>query len=201
MNTLQPRAVVLPLLAALALAAHAQAPPRPQRIVSLVPAVTEMLFAIGAGPRVVGVSSFDRYPDEVTTRARVGALVDPDVERILALRPHLVVIYATQDELRAQLQRAGIRSFTYRHHGLADIPATMRALGQMTGDEATAGTAATAFEARVARVRASVAGRPRPRTLLVFGREPGSLRNVYASGCTGFLHEALEAAGGENVFA
>jgi iron complex transport system substrate-binding protein len=131
----------------------------------------------------------------------VGALVDPDVERILALRPQLVVAYATQDELRAQLQRAGIESFVYRHHGLADIPATMRALGKVTGDGDGAEKAASAFEARVGRVREAAAGRPRPRTLLVFGRDPGSLRNVYASGGTGFLHDALQAAGGDNVFA
>ena len=98
-------------------APRAQAPP--QRIVSLVPAVTEMLFAIGAGPRVVGVSSFDKYPPEVSTRARVGALVDPDLERILSLRPDLVVVYATQDEFRAQLERARIPAFVYQHRRAA----------------------------------------------------------------------------------
>ena len=60
--------------------------PDPQRIVSLVPAVTEMLFAMSAGELVVGVSSFDRYPPEVGAAAEVGALLDPDFERILSLR-------------------------------------------------------------------------------------------------------------------
>lgn len=193
-------AVVMAALAGAALAAGAQPSPRPQRIVSLVPAVTEMLFAIGAGPRVVGVSSFDKYPEDVKTRARVGALVDPDVERIFALKPDLVVAYATQDELRAQLSRAGIASFVYRHRGLAEIAATMRELGKVTGEATGAEAAASRFERRIEKVRADTAGRPRPRTLLVFGRDPGSLRNVYASGGTGFLHEALEAAGGDNVF-
>jgi len=72
---------------------HAQAN-RPQRIVSLIPAATEILFAIGAGADVVGVSSFDRLPVEATTRPRVGVL-DPDTERILSLRPTLVV-YETE---------------------------------------------------------------------------------------------------------
>ena len=65
--------------------AEAQAPP--QRIVSLVPALTEMLFAIGAGPQVVGVSSYDEFPPQVKALPQVGALLDPDVERILALLP------------------------------------------------------------------------------------------------------------------
>ena len=73
-----------------------------------VPAVTEMLFAIGAGPQVVAVSSFDRYPPQVEKLQRVGALIDPDVERILSLRPDMVAIYASQGDLRAQLERAKI---------------------------------------------------------------------------------------------
>lgn len=173
----------------------------PQRIVSLVPAVTEMLFAIGAGPRVVGVSSFDRHPPEVASRPRVGALIDPDVERILALEPDLVIVYATQDTLRAQLARAGIDMFAYRHGGLADVTATIRSLGARLGAAAAAARVAGDIERAIDRVRARVAGRRRPSALLVFGREPGSLRNVYASGGRGFLHDMLEAAGGRNALA
>src|SRR4051812_34317526 len=69
---------------------------QPQRIVSLIPAVTEMLFAIGGGSRIVGVSSYDRFPPDVQRIDRVGGLLDPNVERILSLRPDLVVVYATQ---------------------------------------------------------------------------------------------------------
>src|SRR5262249_40036148 len=72
----------------------------PKRIVSLVPATTEMLFAMGVGDRIVGVGNYDRFPPEVSRLPRVGGLVDPDTERILALRPDLVVLYATQVELR-----------------------------------------------------------------------------------------------------
>ncbi len=77
-------------------------PPRspPRRIISLIPAVSEMLFAIGAGPQVVAVSSFDDYPPEVLKLPRVGALLDPDLERILSLRPDLVIVYESQTDLR-----------------------------------------------------------------------------------------------------
>jgi iron complex transport system substrate-binding protein len=77
------------------------APGKAQRIVSLVPAVTEMLFAIGAGPQVVGVSSYDHFPAEVEALPKVGALVDPDTERILSLRPDLVVVYGSQSDVDA----------------------------------------------------------------------------------------------------
>ena len=103
------------------------------RVVSLVPAVTEMLFAIGAGPQVVGVSSFDKTPAEVATRPRVGALLDPDLERILSLKPDLVVTYGSQEALHEQLARARIDTFTYRHGGIGDTLDTMEAIGARTG--------------------------------------------------------------------
>ncbi len=171
----------------------------PQRIISLVPAVTEMLFAIGAGPQVVAVSSYDQDPPEVRTLPRVGALLDPDVERILSLTPDLVVTYGSQADLQTQLARASVPIFDYRHAGLADITATMRRLGERTGHAREADAVAGEIEGRLAEIRARTQSSARPRTLLVFGRERGTLRNIYASGGRGFLHDMLEAAGGANV--
>lgn len=173
----------------------------PQRIVSLVPAVTEMLFAIGAGPQVVAVSSYDQDPPEVRTLPRVGALLDPDVERILAIRPDLVITYGSQTDLQQQLRRAGIAFFNYRHAGLADVTNTMRRLGAATGHGREAEEQAGRIERQIAAIRAKAANQPKPRTLLVFGRERGTLRNIHVSGGRGFLHDMLEAAGGQNVFA
>jgi iron complex transport system substrate-binding protein len=173
----------------------------PHRIVSLVPSVTETLFAIGAGPQVVAVSSYDREPPEVSRLPRVGALIDPDVERILSLRPDLVVAYGSQADLREQMRRAGIRTWAYVHAGLADVTRTIRELGSVAGRAGEAEALATSIERQLAAVRAAAAGRPRPKVLLVFGREPLALRNIYASGGTGFLHDLVETAGGTNVFA
>jgi iron complex transport system substrate-binding protein len=171
----------------------------PQRIASLVPAATEMLFAMGAGDRVAGVGSFDRYPPEAMRLPRLGGLLDPDVERVLALRPDLVVIYATQVELRQQLERAGVPYFSYVHRGLPDIMSTIRALGTRVGVEAGADELSKKIESQLAEVRSSVTGKPRPKTLLVIEREPRALRQVYASGGYGFLHDMLEVAGASDV--
>lgn len=173
----------------------------PRRIISLVPALTEMLFAIDAGPQVVAVSSFDTHPPEVVRLPKVGALLDPDVERVLSLTPDLVAIYGSQADLRRQLERASIAVFDYRHGGLAGVFATMRALGIRTGHGPRADEVARDLERRIDEVRRRTSAQPRPKVLLVFGREPGSLRNVYASGGRGFLHDMLVAAGGVNVFA
>jgi iron complex transport system substrate-binding protein len=172
-----------------------------RRVVSLIPAVTEMLFAIGAGDLVVGVSSYDTFPPEATTRPKVGALIDPDFERILTLKPDLVVVYGSQDDLMKRLDRAAIPYYRYRHAGLADVTQTMRALGERVGRRDEANRAASRIEAELAAVRASVANLPRPKIALIFGREPGALRGIYAAGGMGFLHDLMHLAGASNVFA
>jgi iron complex transport system substrate-binding protein len=174
---------------------------RPARIVSLVPAVTEMLFALGAGDRVAAVSNFDRFPPEVERLPRVGALLDPDVERILSLEPDLVIVYRSQDALMKQLARASIPVYVYAHAGLPDLMRTIREVGDRIGASREAAQLTGRMEAAIGAVRAAAEGRPRPRTLVVFGREAFTLRGIYASGGVGFVHDMLSAAGGDNVFA
>lgn len=171
------------------------------RIISLVPALTEMLFAIGAGPQVIAVSSFDEFPPQVKSLPRVGALLDPDMERILALRPDLVLSYGSQTDVQAQLSRANIRVFSYRHAGLNGIFTTLKDLGAAVGRSADADRLARDIRGGLDAIHARVRGRPRPKTLLVFERDPTSLRSIYVSGGVGFLHDMLGIAGGVNVFA
>ncbi len=172
-----------------------------RRIVSLVPALTEALFAVGAGPQVVGVSSYDDFPPEVKSRPRVGALLDPDTERILSLKPDLVIVYGSQTDLEGRFGRAGIRVYSYRHGGIDSTLQTIRELGVLSGHASDGERVVRDVRAQLESVRARVRGRRRPRTMLVMGREPLVLRQVYASGGVGFLHELLDIAGGDNVFA
>lgn len=181
--------------------ATAAVAPTASRIVSIAPAVTEILFAIEAGPQVVGVSSYDRFPPEATALPTVGALLDPDTERILSLRPDLVVIYGSQTDQLARFDAAGIRTYTYRHGGIESVFQTIIDLGALTGRAAQAKRLEHDIRTSLDQVRSRVAGLVRPRTLLVFDQQPGTLQGLYASGGVGFLHEMLEIAGGANVFA
>ena len=135
------------LLLILLIAAPASAQsPRPERIVSLVPAVTEMIYAMGDGARVAAVSTYDHFPADVARLPRVGGLLDPSVERILAIKPDLVIVYATQKELIERLDRAGIPYFNYQHKALADIMTTIRALGARIGSAARADAVAAGMD-------------------------------------------------------
>jgi iron complex transport system substrate-binding protein len=193
------RLALLALAVCVTLAAAADAVPR--RVISLIPATTEMIFAMGAGSRLIAVSSYDKYPSEATKLPRVGALLDPDTERILSLHPDLVIVYATQAELKRSLDRATIPYYSYEHRAMPDIMATVRAVGARIGFAAQANGLASSMEQELAAVRAAVAGRPRPRTLLVFERDRTTLQNIYASGGYGFLADLLDVAGGDNIFA
>ena len=207
-KALRPIAAALALLCSLAYVGRADLealrrevrPFAPKRIVSVVPAVTEMLFAIGAGHEVVGVGSYDHFPAEADKLPKVGALLDPDFEKILSLRPDLVVVYDSQADFIARLQRASIPIFHYQHAGLADITQTIRSLGEATGRAREAEGVASGIERDLAAIRARVSSLPKVNTLLVFGREPGSLRGIYVSGGVGFLHDLLVLAGGVDAF-
>lgn len=191
------------VLAAIALCFKlgAAADPVPRRVISIIPATTEMIFAMGAGSRLVAVGSFDKFPPDAMKLPKVGALLNPDTERILSLRPDLVIVYGTQTELKRSLDRASIRYFAYQHRAMPDIMATIRSLGSRIGFAAQAESLASGIERDLAQVRARVAGLKRPRTLLVFERDPSTLQNIYASGGYGFLADLLDVAGGDNVFA
>jgi ABC-type Fe3+-hydroxamate transport system substrate-binding protein len=193
------RLALIALAACLTLAAAADTAPR--RVISLIPATTEMIFAMGAGNRLIAVSSYDKYPPEALKLPRVGALLDPDTERILSLHPDLVIVYGTQTELKRSLDRATIPYYSYEHRAMPDIMSTIRAVGARIGYTAQANSLASSMEQELAAVRAAVAGRPRPRTLLVFERDRTTLQNMYASGGYGFLADLLDAAGGDNIFA
>src|SRR5687768_4603063 len=132
-GTMLKRALTVAILVIVGVTLAAQPVPAPSRIISIIPAVTEMLFAIGAGDQVVAVGSFDRYPPQVAKLPRVGALLDPDLERILSLRPDLVVVYGSQVDLRRQLERSKVPIFLYSHAGLGDVTKTMRELGAKVG--------------------------------------------------------------------
>jgi iron complex transport system substrate-binding protein len=192
------RALIIGL--ALAQGVGATAAPQPARVVSLIPAVTEMLFAMGAGSNVIGVSSFDQFPAEVSSRQKVGGLLDPDTERILTLRPTLVVIYDTQVDLRDRLGAAGISTWPYRHGSVASIYDTIQGLGIALGRTADADALTRRMQGQIADIKGALRGQTAVPTLFVIGRDAGALQHLDVAGGDGFLNEIVELAGGVNVF-
>ena len=170
----------------------------PRRIVSLVPGVTEMLFVIGAEERLIGVTDFCDFPAAARRKHRVGSMLAPSLETVVALQPDLVVATdsGNSDETRVQLERLGLPVYLVSPRGVADVFRTMEQLGALTGQGARTAEAVAGLQRRVRAVVERVATRPRPRVLYVVWPEP-----LIVPGRGAAVSELIELAGGASVTA
>jgi ABC-type Fe3+-hydroxamate transport system substrate-binding protein len=185
---------------------HLRAPA--SRVVSLVPATTELLFAIGAGPQLVGRTRYDEFPPAAAQVADVGDGLDPNVEAVLAVRPDLVVLYRGAGTLVAatRLRALGVPALIVRTDRLEDVPRVARLLGLATGHAAAADSLGRAFDRALDSVSvppssavsaSGPSGSPpfRPTVLLLAWDDP-----PLTIGAGSFLDELVERAGGRNLF-
>lgn len=170
----------------------------PARIVSLNPTTTELLFAIGVGPRVVGRTTYDLYPAEARAVPDLGQGLRPNVEAVLATRPDLVILYASSDNRDAarRLRASGVQTVAWKLDRIDDMFRVTRTLGRLVGDTVTANKTVDSVRATLDRVRAQTASLPHPTVFWHLWEAP-----LLAVGAGSFLHELLEIAGGRNVFA
>jgi ABC-type Fe3+-hydroxamate transport system substrate-binding protein len=177
---------------------RAAAPRAVKRVVSLAASTTEILFAVGAGDLIVGVDRFSDFPPPAKQLPSVGSELGPSVERIVALRPDVVFIASSANgrELGAELERLHLRVFASHADTLEDVFADIRHVGAAIGREAQAAALEASLRARVAAVSRAVADKPRPRALVVVWTDP-----LTVAGGKSFVHDALVAAGGDDVAA
>jgi iron complex transport system substrate-binding protein len=169
----------------------------PRRIVSLNPSTTELLFAIGAGARLVGRTTYDRWPNAALAIPDLGPGLRPNVESVLAARPDLVLLYASDDNRDAarRLRAAGVATAAYRVDRIADFRRVTLALGALTGDSAAARATVDSVGATIEHVRAATASLQRPTVFWPLYDQP-----LLATGGGSFLNELIDIAGGTNVY-
>jgi len=168
----------------------------PQRIVSLTPALTEILFAVGAGNRVVGVTQYCDFPPAAKAKPKVGGYVNPSVEAVLALKPDLVLVSpgpGNRDSALA-LRRAGLRLEIVPAETLEESLAAIESVARLVGDETAGRDLAAAVRVRLDAVAKRVAGEPRVRTFFCIQTDP-----IIAAGRDTLPSQLLELAGGSNV--
>jgi iron complex transport system substrate-binding protein len=165
-----------------------------------VPNVTEMLFAFGLGDKVIAVSDYDEFPPQVATKPRVGALLNPNLEKIIELKPDLVITYGTQEVLRDRLQSVGIHMYPFVHGNVEHTLHFMLDLGLAVGTEARARQVVHDIRSTFDEVRRS-APAARPKVVLITYRGAGILGAFYTVGSRAFQHDLIEMAGGRNLFA
>ncbi|UCZ55671.1 cobalamin-binding protein [Desulfurispirillum indicum] len=168
----------------------------PQRIVSLVPSVTEILFAIGADGQLVGVTDFCDYPAEARRKPQMGAYSDPSLEAIVAARPNLVFASAEMHRpgFVERLQRMGIAVYVVNPGTMAEVVASLRGVGRVAGRAAQAEVLATSMEQRIRAVEERAAGKVPPRVLFSVMVNP-----LVVAGPGTMTDDLLRVAGGINV--
>lgn len=169
-----------------------------QRVVSLAPHLTELMYAAGAGAKLVGALEYSDYPAAAKKLPRVGSETAIDLEALVALRPDLVIAWPNAGSSRAveRIAALGIPVFRSEPRALEDIARTMQTLGRLAGSEAVAGAAAKAFREHAARIERAYAQRPRVRVFYqVWDRPLITVNGEHV------ISKAMRLCGGENVLA
>ncbi|MDD2755651.1 MAG: cobalamin-binding protein [Methanothrix sp.] len=174
----------------------------PQRIVSLSPSNTEILFALGLGDQVVGATKYCNYPPSALELKEskkievVGGYVDPDVEKILSLYPDLVLASRTRSSGTVSLlEKEGIATFVIDPNNLSSIIRSIEKVGKISGKEADASKLCNQMESRIKAVSDKTSSLPKTRVLYIVWHDP-----VKTAGAGTFEDELIEKAGGVNIF-
>jgi len=170
---------------------------RPQRIVSLSPATTELLFALGAGPRVVGRTQYDFWPDSARLVPSVGAGMQPNLEAVLGRHPDLVIMYASGSDRGSadRLTASGVPTAAFRMDRISDFARVAVLLGRLLDDTMRARRVVDSVTATLDRVRSATAPLPHPTVLLHAWEKP-----LMAIGGGSFLSELVTISGGRNIY-
>ena len=169
----------------------------PQRIVSLAPSNTEILFALGLGDKVVGVTDWCNYPPEALDKEKVGGYVTPDIEKIVALNPDLILVaYGTPMEVINTMVGLGLTVFGIKTTDLDDLLNDIRTVGEITDKEVEAQALTSEMAVGIKAVTDQTEElEQRPRVFYIVGHEP----SLWTAGSGTFIHELIEKGGGVNI--
>ena len=173
----------------------------PKRIVSISPNLTQVIFGLGAFENVVGVTIYDEYPPEVKDLPKIGGWVNPNYEAILSLKPDLVVLMKDQDAMFGEkLRELGLNTFTaHSNDSIKDILEAVNDMGEILGKNEEANKLSTHIQSSLDGIKEKTEGVEKKRVLLVVGRNPGTLEDIYVIGTNNYIDELIAIAGGQNV--
>ena len=173
-----------------------------QRIISLSPSVTETVYALGAGDRLIAVTDYCEYPPEAQALPSIGGYMDPSLETIVSLQPELVILLQTQQTLRQQLSALGIATHSVDTSTLNGVEAAIVSIGDLTHKQQQSSILLNDIHARAKKVQSKVADKPPVRTLISIAHYAigEKLSTIYVAGQQDFYNDLLQLAGGQNVF-
>lgn len=176
--------------------------PAYERIVSLSPSVTEILYLIGAGNKVVGVTRYCDYPKEALPKPKVGGYFDPNFEAIVSLKPDLVIMLDEHSKYKQNFDNLKLNTLSVDHKSINGILKSILTLGKITGTEKKAEEIVKTINTEIENIKKQTEKLNRPKVLLCIGRNVDSkvLEDVYIAGCDSFYNIMLKISGGTNVY-
>lgn len=172
-----------------------------QRIVSLSPNITEIIFALGAQDKLVGISDFCTYPPETDQIERIGGLLNPNMEKLLSLKADLFIGTPAHQQLALKLGKKNLRTTLLANDRFEDIFSAIDSIGVLLNKTDQAHKLQKTIRDSLAYYQAQIPQiHPNPRALLSIGREPGTTRKITACGNETFIAQLWKAAGGKNCF-
>ena len=174
----------------------------PIRIISLVPSITETLFALQSSSQLVGVSNYCDYPPASQSITKVGRGLNPNLETILKLTPDLVLLSPSGQKTINQLEQLGITTLAIKSQTLDDIRLSIKLIGQATGRQPESALLLAHFDTQINMIEKKVAGQPRPRVMISMGHSAGNndFQQFYIAGQQDFYNDLIKLAGGINVY-
>jgi iron complex transport system substrate-binding protein len=168
----------------------------PRRLISTAPDVTEILFALGLGDRVVGVTTWCNYPEEAKTKEKIGDFANPNLEKVISLKPDIVIATGgVQRQFIEKLEQLGIPVYVSYPHNLDEVINSIYRIGRITGAEENAKKLAFDLKLRVAKVTSKVSkARVKPKVFFELWNEP-----LMSAGPGSFIDDIIRKAGGINI--
>lgn len=173
----------------------------PQRIISLSPGITEILFALGLGEQVVGVTDFCAYPEKAKSLPKIGGLLNPNYETLITLKPDLIIHQPNSHKIETFVEKLGIRSLAISMLSLEQIFSSIKTIGIATNREKAADQLIQSMNDKLDFHRKRLAQVSQKSVLLVLGISNDSMRDLYGVGPKTYLGEMLALAGGRNILA
>jgi iron complex transport system substrate-binding protein len=175
---------------------------QPERMISMASSITETLYALGLGDRVVGVTRYCGYPPEVKDKPKVGGYFDPNYEAMLALKPDMIVLLEEHEQTLPGFRKLKLRTHVVCHKNITGIIDSFRSIGRACGREAEGRQMAQDFEQRLLAIQRKTEGLSRPSVLFAIDRTPSPryLANVCIAGVDGYFDRMIELAGGKNAY-
>lgn len=175
---------------------------KPQRIITLAPNITEIAFALGLDKEVVAVTKYCDYPKKVSSLPKVGGFIDPNIEAIVALKPDLVILIASQQQTITQLNQLNIPVLAVKNATLVDIKNSILAIGEVTQHQQHAQKLLATIEQQIGFVSHKVSGLPRPKVMISMGHSTNSehVKSIYIAGQHDFYNDLILLAGGQNSY-